>query len=31
MKTAGVLREWAALKRQGIIDDADFQAMKARL
>ena len=31
MKTAGVLREWAALKRQGIIDDAEFQAMKARL
>ena len=31
MKTANVLREWAALKKQGIIDDAEFQAMKARL
>ena len=31
MKTASVLREWAALKKQGIVDDAEFQAMKARL
>ena len=31
MKTANVLREWAALKKQGIVDDAEFQAMKARL